>query len=134
MQERQARALTLSRAATGGQRLLWALMVPAALLALACGGDDSDSADAGTEVTTAHCDYEPTPGNANSSGTVETATLQAGAAEAVIDIPVGTALGGYTARAGFLGGIQCDVNRAACTGRYARRYDGALRSGYDQTL
>src|SRR6185312_16009645 len=31
------------------------------------------------------------------------AALQAGAAERILDVPVGTALGGYTARAGFLG-------------------------------
>ena len=51
-----------------------------------------------TSVTTFRC----TP-TAHAGGTVTAAPLQAGAAETILDIPVGTALGGYTARAGFLG-------------------------------
>ncbi|MBT8494644.1 MAG: neutral/alkaline non-lysosomal ceramidase N-terminal domain-containing protein [Deltaproteobacteria bacterium] len=75
-----------------------------ASLILACGGDENSDADAGPgEVTTAHCAYEPMPEGANVGGAVDVGPLNAGAAEQIIDIPVGTALGGYTARAGFLG-------------------------------
>jgi neutral ceramidase len=75
-----------------------------ALSALAgCGGcgDDANNADAG--VSTERCAYEPVQPTAHAGGTVSAAALQAGAAEKTLDIPVGTALGGYTARAGFLG-------------------------------
>ena len=45
----------------------------------------------------------PLAPTANAGGTVTPGQLQAGAADRILDIPVGTALGGYTARAGFLG-------------------------------
>lgn len=71
-------------------------------LAAACGDDGTmKTPDAG--VTTELCDYQPLVPTAHAGGTVTAAALQAGAAEHVIDVPVGTALGGYTARAGFLG-------------------------------
>src|SRR5687768_573820 len=70
----------------------------------ACGGDDdAGGVDASPPVTVDHCEYEPVPATTGAGGSVASATLQAGAAEAVIDVPVGTALGAYTARAGFLG-------------------------------
>ncbi|MEP6864220.1 MAG: hypothetical protein ABJE66_26610 [Deltaproteobacteria bacterium] len=72
------------------------------LIAAACGDDGPSSPDAGV-VTTDKCDYVPLVPTAHSGGTVTAAQLQAGAAETIFDIPVGTALGGYTARAGFLG-------------------------------
>src|SRR5690606_27915999 len=56
-----------------------------------------------TGVTTEQCKYEPMPQTARAGGTVTAGPLTAGAAERVLDIPVGTALGGYTSRAGFLG-------------------------------
>jgi neutral ceramidase len=70
-------------------------------LAAACGGGGSKSPDAG--VTTELCNYQPLVPTAHAGETVAAAPLQAGAAENVLDVPVGTALGGYTARAGFLG-------------------------------
>ncbi len=70
------------------------------LCALAACGDDAPP-KAG--VTTERCTYDPAPTTAHAGGTVAAAALQAGAAERMLDIPVGTALGGYTARAGFLG-------------------------------
>lgn len=72
--------------------------IPFVCALVAC-GDDAPS----TGVTTERCIYEPVPATAGAGGTVMAAPLEAGAAEQVLDIPVGTALGGYTARAGFLG-------------------------------
>ncbi len=71
------------------------------LCALAGCGDDAPPATTG--VSTELCTYEPVPATALSGGTVAAGAVQAGAAERVLDIPVGTALGGYTSRAGFLG-------------------------------
>ena len=73
------------------------------LLAVAACGDDAPvTPDAGTGVSTAHCAYEPVPATARAGGTVTAGALMAGASDHVLDIPVGTALGGYTGRAGFL--------------------------------
>ncbi len=69
--------------------------------ALAACGDDETTPP--STVTTEHCTYEPMTPTAGAGGTVESGALQAGAADRVLDIPVGTALGGYTGRAGFLG-------------------------------
>lgn len=73
----------------------------------ACGGgddDDAGDADAGyPPVTTAHCDYEPVAPTAGAGGSVTAGALEAGAAERLLRAPIGTALGSYTARAGFLG-------------------------------
>jgi neutral ceramidase len=71
-------------------------------VAAACGGGGSKTPDAAV-VTTEQCDYQPLVPTAHAGETVAAAPLSAGAAERVIDVPVGTALGGYTARAGFLG-------------------------------
>ncbi len=54
-------------------------------------------------VSTAHCELAPLPANANASGLVEAGAVTAGAAEGPLDLPVGSALGAYTARASFLG-------------------------------
>jgi neutral ceramidase len=78
-------------------------MRPFAILvvcALAGCGDDAPPA---TGVTLERCTYEPLRPTAGAGGTVTAGALQAGAADRVLHIPVGTALGGYTARAGFLG-------------------------------
>ncbi len=66
-----------------------------------CGDNSPSTPDGG--VTTAHCAYEPLPSTAGAGGTVTAGALMAGAAERIPDIPVGTALGGYTSRAAFLG-------------------------------
>jgi neutral ceramidase len=71
------------------------------LSALAACGDDGPTTTTG--VTTELCTYEPVPATARAGGTVATGAVQAGAAERILDVPVGTALGGYTSRAGFLG-------------------------------
>jgi neutral ceramidase len=79
----------------------------AAVVLAACGDDGPsptpDAPDApSSTVTTDHCTYEPVPATARAGGTVEAGPLTAGTADRVVDVPVGTALGGYTGRAGFL--------------------------------
>lgn len=69
----------------------------------ACGGDDGGDPPDDQVVTTEHCAYEPVPPTGGAGGTVTAGALEAGAAEAVIEAPVSTALGAYTERAGFLG-------------------------------
>lgn len=71
------------------------------ILLVACGGGD-DGGKSDTKVTTELCEYVPLAPTANAGGTVSPGALMAGAAERVLDVPVGTALGGYTGRAGFL--------------------------------
>jgi neutral ceramidase len=76
-------------------------VVLALTVVLASCGGDSTPPDGGV-VTTAACHYEPLAPTAHAGGTVVAAPLSAGAAERTLDIPVGTALGGYTGRAGFI--------------------------------
>jgi hypothetical protein len=78
-------------------RALWIF----ALALAACGSDDKPPPDAG--VTTDNCSYVALAPTAHAGEAVSPQPLMAGAAEHILDIPVGTALGGYTARAGFLG-------------------------------
>jgi neutral ceramidase len=89
---------------------------------LACGGGKAgpDAAVDAPTVTTDNCTYEPMPGNADTGGTVAAGTLTAGAAERVIAAPVGSALGGYSARAGFLGSAtaQVDARQVAVSGSF----------------
>jgi neutral ceramidase len=83
------------------------LVSTCALLAAACGGDDDapDTPDAApTGVTLEHCEFVPVEPNANATGTVTAGALEAGAGEAVLDVPIGAALGGYTSRANAAGG------------------------------
>jgi neutral ceramidase len=83
----------------------WLCLAVVLLAAGACGGDDdaAGGVDASPPVTTEHCDYQGVAATTGAGGEVTPGQLQAGAAEAVLDIPVGTALGAYTERAGFLG-------------------------------
>src|SRR5215470_7848274 len=83
----------------------------------ACGDDGPKTPDAG--VTTENCDYVPLAPTAGAGTPVAAAALQAGAAERVLDVPVGTALGGYTARAGFLGSAGVvDTRKVAMSGTF----------------
>jgi neutral ceramidase len=75
----------------------------------ACGGGDGPAVPDGGGVTTASCDYLDVAPTSNASGTVAAGPLEAGAAEIVLDVPVGTALGGYTARAHAQGGQSPDA-------------------------
>lgn len=79
------------------------LLLSGVMLIAACGDDGPAAPDAGSQVSTERCNYTPMTPTAHAGGTVTSAALQAGAAENIIDVPVGTALGGYTDRAGFLG-------------------------------
>ena len=67
---------------------------------------DAEAPDAGppTPPSTAHCNYVPLPATGNAGGTVEAGALRAGAAEAILDLPVGSMLGAYTARGRPYGG------------------------------
>ena len=86
-------------------------------VAAACGSDGKKTPDAG--VTTENCTYQPVDPTAHAGATVAAAPLQAGAAEHILDIPVGTALGGYTARAGFLGSAGVvDARKVAISGTF----------------
>src|SRR5438067_155412 len=90
-----------------------------ALLCLltACGSDDSKPPDNG--ISTENCTYLPVPSTSHAGGTVAAAPLMAGAAERVLHIPVGTALGGYTARAGFISSAgTVDARRVAMSGTF----------------
>jgi neutral ceramidase len=85
----------------------------------ACGDDGGSGGEEPAEVSLEHCTYEPVASTAGAGGTVTSGALQAGAAEAIIDVPVSTALGAYTARAGFLGTAgKVDVRRVAISGSF----------------
>jgi hypothetical protein len=82
--------------------------------ASACDGDDGGGTpDAGSTVNTDHCTFEPLAPNAHAGSTVTPGPLMAGAAEVVLDIPVGTGLGGYTDRARVLAGDPVDNREVA---------------------
>src|SRR5258708_28985713 len=73
------------------------------LIALAVLAACGNKPPPGNGITTDRCVYEPLVPTAHAGAPVQSAALMAGAAERVLDVPIGTALGGYTARAGFLG-------------------------------
>ena len=92
----------------------WGLALAFALTA--CGGDNPPP-DSG--VTTENCSYMPLVPTGHAGGTVTAAPLQAGAADRVLNIPVGTALGGYTARAGFISSVgSVDARKVAMSGTF----------------
>ena len=65
-------------------------------------------------VSTDHCTYEEAPATAGAGGTVEAGTLSAGTADALLDLPLGTAVGSYTSRAesfGFEGFVPAPDDR-----------------------
>jgi neutral ceramidase len=85
---------------------------------LACGGDD-DPTPPTTEVTTELCNYQPLVATANAGGTVTAGALEAGAAERILHIPIGTALGGYTGRAGFISSAgSVDARKVELSGTF----------------
>ena len=88
-----------------------------------CGDNASKTveADAAPDqvVSVDNCTYEDVPATSGAGGTVTAAPLTAGAAEAILDIPVGTALGAYTSRAGFLGTAgKVDLRRVPLSGSF----------------
>src|SRR5690348_13201960 len=93
------------------------LAVCSLVLFTACGDDGPTTPDSG--VSTERCVYEPLAPTANAGGTVTAGPLMAGAAEHILDIPVGTALGGYTGRAGFLSSAgNVDTRKIATSGTF----------------
>jgi len=88
------------------------------LTLLACGGDDAVTPPT-SEVTTENCNFVPLIPTANAGGTVTAAPLEAGAADRVLHIPVGTALGGYTGRAGFISSAgSVDARKVKLSGTF----------------
>ncbi len=86
------------------------------ILSFACGGKDP-APDTG--VTTENCDYLAVTPTAHAGGTVVAAPLSAGAADRVLHIPVGTALGGYTGRAGFISSAgSVDARKVPLSGTF----------------
>lgn len=69
------------------------------------GFPDAGMADAGPfePASTEHCTYEAAPPTGGAGGTVTSGTLSAGVAEGYLDLPLGTAVGSYTARAESFG-------------------------------
>ncbi len=91
-----------------GSRMVWlALWVG---LAFGCDAtmpmtDAGVPEDAGPPVPVSldHCTYEAAPSTAGAGGTVTSGALSAGTAEALLDLPLGTAVGSYTSRAESFG-------------------------------
>jgi neutral ceramidase len=87
------------------------------ILLFGCGSDDTPPPDNG--VSTEHCSYLPVSPTAGAGGTVTAGALTAGAAERVLHIPVGTALGGYTGRANFLSAAgTVDARKITASGSF----------------
>lgn len=84
---------------------------------------DAAGYEAPPPVSTAHCTYEPLPPTAHAGSMVTAGDLRAGAAESFLDLPVGSTLGAYTARARTLG-LQNAVDS-----RYAP-YSGSFMPSY----
>lgn len=92
-------------------------VLPILLVWCAC-GDDGPKPPAST-VSTELCTYQPLPATARAGGTVTAGPLMAGAAEDVLDVPVGTALGGYTGRAGFISSAgSVDARKVKTSGTF----------------
>ncbi len=88
-----------------------------AMISLASCGDNAPVVNNG--VTTELCKYVDMEPTAGAGGTVQAGPLTAGAADVVLDVPVGTALGGYTGRAGFLGAAgNVDTRKVEISGSF----------------
>ena len=85
-------------------------------LALSCGSPAEPEPPDPNAVTLDACTFRPMVRTARTGGVVQAGALSAGAAEHVIDAPVGTTLGAYT-RAGFLGG-QVDDRVVPFAGKF----------------
>ncbi len=92
-------------------------VLPILLVVCACGDDGPKPPDSG--VSTELCNYVPVMGTARAGGTVTAGPLMAGAAENLLDVPVGTALGGYTGRAGFISSAgSVDARKVKTSGTF----------------
>jgi neutral ceramidase len=88
----------------------FALALVATSLAFACSSDPANEDDTGT-LSPSHCEYELAPERAPGPPK-SAAAVRAGVAEARLDMPVGTPLGGYTARVTLLGGDTPDNRKS----------------------
>src|SRR4051794_41007948 len=90
------------------------------LIVVGCGGNGGDDdVPPSTDVTTENCSYVPLTPTAHAGGTVSAQPLFAGASDRVLNIPVGTALGGYTGRAGFLSSAgSVDARKVKMSGTF----------------
>jgi neutral ceramidase len=94
----------------------WGLASIVSCVLASCGGNDAPPT---TGVTTEHCDYVPVAPTARAGGTVAAAPLHAGVADRVLHVPVGTALGGYTGRAGFISSAgSVDAHKIKLSGAF----------------
>jgi neutral ceramidase len=92
-------------------------VLPVLLVLCACGDDGPTTPD--SAVSTELCNYVPVTGTARAGGTVTAGALMAGAAENMLDVPVGTALGGYTGRAGFISSAgSVDTRKVKTSGTF----------------
>ncbi len=83
------------------------------------GGDGDGDGDGDDEVTLEHCSFTDVLPTAGAGGTVAAGPLMAAAAERILEVPVGTALGAYTERAGFLGSAgTVDLRREPLSGAF----------------
>ena len=88
-----------------------ASLAAAALLA-ACQAEPAPPAPPPDE-TPGRCTYEAAPMPAGGTGeTIAPGPVRAGVGEAPLDLPVGTPLSGYTARARLLGGMAPDSRQS----------------------
>jgi len=100
------------------RRTLFAYLICFSLITAAC-GDDGSTGDDDPLVTLEHCTFADVEPTAGSGGTVETGALTAGTAEAFLSMPVGSALGSYTSRAGFLGSTgTVDLRKVPVSGNF----------------
>lgn len=91
-------------------------------LASAC-GDDAPPAGVDAGPNTDHCEFTAVPATARAGGTVTAGAVSAGAVEAILELPVGSALGAYTARANFLGvGTKPDIRKVEYSGKFNPSY------------
>lgn len=110
---------------------LAAALVAAPWLTLGCDEEtptmpeDAGTPDAGPvePVSIDHCTFEEVPATAGAGGTVESGALEAGVAEAFLDVPLGASLAAYTGRSegfgrqGFL--PDPDERRTQLAGSFA---------------
>jgi neutral ceramidase len=77
-------------------------------------GDEPDLATSPPDLFTpaARCEYEAAPVPSGVGGKIAAGPVLAGVGEAALDLPVGTPLGGYTARMMLLGGQAPDARKS----------------------
>ena len=95
---------------------------PAPVTTTDAGPSDAGRIDTGPVVplSTDHCAYVPVPATARAGGTVTSAPLSAGAAEAPFTVPLGVTFGAYASRSPVAGGAGfVDERHARLAGEFA---------------